>query len=178
MTSSHLISGASCNHDIIPPDIGCLSTVICILVLKKPLRGQENEQRLRAGFWPQEWGPDSCGDRAAAAAASWQGEGTRDKLCLVHRRRKAGPGYTHIFINKTLSFVYCLRLWPLDPVFTTDGPGLPVVVTVLPRARCSAAAAVSPSATGLALQGSQVGLTYGHPSSSLPGHDPSSPSAG
>ncbi|CAM9552284.1 unnamed protein product [Rangifer tarandus platyrhynchus] len=65
---------------------------------------------------------------------------------------------------------------PSDP--KGDGPGLPVVVTVLPRARCSAAAAVSPSATGLALQGSQVGLTYGHPSSSLPGHDPSSPSAG
>ncbi|CAI9155195.1 unnamed protein product [Rangifer tarandus platyrhynchus] len=164
MTSSHLISGASCNHDIIPPDLGCLSTVICILVLKKPLRDQENEQRLRAGFWPQEWGPDSCGDRAAAAVASWQGGHPRQTLPGSPR----AEGRTW----------YCLRLWPLDPVFTTDGPGLPVVVTVLLRARCSAAAAVSPSATGLALQGSQVGLTYGHPSSSLPGHDPSSPSAG
>ena len=37
-------------------------------------------------------------------------EGTRDKLCLVHCGRKAGPGYTHIFINKTLSFVVNQRV--------------------------------------------------------------------
>lgn len=48
------------------------------------------------GFWPQDGALTPAGG-ATAAAASWPGEDTKDKLCCVHQRQKAGPGYTHIF---------------------------------------------------------------------------------
>lgn len=47
----------------------------------------------------QEWDPDSCGGQAGGGQLAG---GTQDKLCLVHSGRKAGPGYTHIFVNETL----------------------------------------------------------------------------
>lgn len=55
------------------------------------------------------FGGRNAGDRAVRRWPAGR-EGTQDKLCLVHSGRKAGSGYTHVFGNKTLSFVVNQRV--------------------------------------------------------------------
>ena len=55
------------------------------------------------------FGGRNAGDRAVRRWPAGR-EGTQDKVCLVHSGRKAGSGYTHVFGNKTLSFVVNQRV--------------------------------------------------------------------